>query len=364
MGNRSATPEIHQFLPSLGYRDAVGNHTLGIQDALAAAGFDGGIWAEDVHPEYRRRGRPFIDYARLRSAKRESNLLLYQASTGSNGLVDFLATRRERQLLYYHNITPAEFYEPYDPASAVVLERGRIELSQLCARVKRAMANSEYSAEELRSLGVDTVDVFRPYEVSLDAAPSESHSRWLRETKRGIDILFVGRVVPNKGHLHLLRAFAALRAASETPPRLFVVGSWGPKQYMDVLQKQRDRLGREGVVFAGSITPASLASHYKEADVLLCLSEHEGFGMPLLESMRYELPVVAYDGGAVAETLGGSGVILRTLDPLIVAEVVHRVATDCELRSQIIERQNKRVAEIESSPRDEVLIRSVRAALN
>lgn len=355
--------EIHQFLPSLGYRDAVGNHTLGVQEALTSAGLSGGIWAEDVHPEHRRKGRPFIDYARLRSAKRNSNILLYQASTGSNGLVDFLATRPERQLIYYHNITPSEFYEPYDPAAAVVLDRGRIELRQFCSRISRAMANSNFSAKELHELGVETVDVFPPYEVSLDARPSESHSRWLRETKRGIDILFVGRVVPNKGHVHLLRAFAALRAAAEAPPRIFVIGAWGPKQYMEALQKQRDRVGREGVVFAGSITGSSLASHYQEADVLLCLSEHEGFCMPLLESMRSGLPVIAYDGGAVAETLGGSGVVLRTLDPLVIAEVVHRVATDCDLRLQIVERQRERVAELERSPRDEVLVRSVRAAL-
>ncbi len=357
-------PEVHQFLPSLGFRDAVGNHTLAIQDALATAGFRGGIWAEDVHPEYKRRGKPFIDYERVRSAERGSNVLIYQASTGTNGMVEFLASRPERRLIYYHNITPSSFFEPFESAAAVVLERGRLELKQMCERIHHAMANSEYSANELRALGVSSVDVFPPYTKSLDAEPSRSHTSWLQKTKRGIDLLFVGRIVPNKGHTHLLRAFTALRAGTDEPPRLFVAGAWGPSRYMESLNKLRDRLGPDGIVFTGSITANSLMSHYREADVFLCLSEHEGFCVPLLEAMRARLPIVAYDGGAVAETLGGSGVVVRTLDPLIVSEVVHRVATDPALRRQIVERQLDRLAELERMPRDEILTASVRAALD
>jgi glycosyltransferase involved in cell wall biosynthesis len=353
--------EVHQFLPSLGHRDAVGNHTLATQDVLASAGIKGGIWAEDVHPENRRRGRPFIDYARRRSARTGRNVLLYQASTGSNGMVDFLLTRPERLLIYYHNITPAEFYEPYEPAASVVLQRGRLELAQICSRIDRALANSDYSAKELRALGVEDVEVFPPYAVRLDSEPSATHADWLRRTKRGIDLLFVGRLVPNKGHVNLFRAFAALRAAAEAPPRLFVVGSWGPAPYIRIVHRVRDRLGPDGIVLSGSITDARLAAHYQEADVLLSLSEHEGFCVPLVEAMRAGVPVVAYDGGAVGETLGGAGVLLRTLDPLVVSEVVNRVACDEDLRRAIVARQLERVAELDRIPRDEILLRSVRS---
>jgi glycosyltransferase involved in cell wall biosynthesis len=355
--------QVHQFLPSLGHRDAVGNHTLTTQDVLASAGIRGGIWAEDVHPEYRRRGRPFVDYARVRTARGGGNVLLYQASTGSNGMVDFLLARSERLLIYYHNITPSEFFEPYDPASAVVLQRGRLELERICSRIDHAIANSDYSAKELRALGVEDVEVFAPYPSRLETEPSRSHSQWLRKTKDGIDVLFVGRVVPNKGHLHLLRAFAALRAGADAAPRLFVVGSWGPPAYMRAVHSVRDRLGPDGVVLAGSITEARLAAHHKEADVYLSLSEHEGFAVPVADALRAGIPVVAYDSGAVGETLGGSGVLLRTLDPGLIAEVVHRVATDSDLRRKIVERQYERVAELDRIPRDEVLLRSVRSVI-
>ena len=340
-----------------------GTTRSGTQQVLAAAGVRGGIWAESFHPEHRRKVRPFVDYARLRSARRGRDILLYQASTGSSGMVDFLVERQERKLIYYHNITPSKFYEPYEPAAAVVLERGLLEIQKIASCVDGAMANSQFSANELRELGVEDVVVLPPYDAALRATPDRSHSSWLKRTKAGIDVLFVGRIVPNKGHFHLLRTLGALRAGAETPPRLFVVGSWGHMAYMDALRRVRDRIGREGIVFPGSITDAALASHYSEADVFLCLSEHEGFCVPLLEAMRWGVPVVAYDAGAVGDTLGGAGILLRTLDPCVVAEVVARVASDEALRKQVVEGQFRRLAELEAIPRDEMLLSAVRKLL-
>ena len=356
-------PDVHQFLPNLGFRDAVGNHTLASRRALAEAGIRGEIWAEDIHGEHRAEARRLFDYPRQRKARKGTNLILYQASTGSSGMAGFLAERPERRLIYYHNITPARFYEPYEAHAAVILERGRLELSQLCAGLTHGMANSEYSARELREMGVANVDVIPPYAPLLEAEPDQSHSDWLRSTKNGIDLLFVGRVSPNKGHLHLLRAFAALRANASEQPRLFVVGAWGPPAYMSAINGLRQKLGVDGMVFCGSITDERVAAHYREADIFLCLSEHEGFCVPVIEAMRAGTVVVAYEGGAVAETLGGSGVLLHSLDPLLVAEVVDRVAGDEDLRKQIVDRQRERVLEIERAPRDELLVRSVRAAI-
>ncbi|HEX6597619.1 MAG TPA: glycosyltransferase family 4 protein, partial [Acidimicrobiales bacterium] len=263
----------------------------------------------------------------------------------------------------YHNVTPARFFEPYGPAAALNLRWGREELKVLAPHSRVAMANSAYSAEELRELGVDDVRVVPPYlPPTVDATPNPEHASWLRRTKRGIDVLAVGRVVPHKGHLHLLRAFAALRAAVDPGARLFVVGAWGPEDYMRALFRAREELGAEQVVFTGSVSEESLAAHYQEADVYLSLSEHEGFGLPLIEAMRKGRPVVAYAGGAVGETLDGTGVLLDTLDPPTVAEVVGRVAGDAELRATIVAGQRRRVAELDALPRDAEVVRAVRDA--
>lgn len=357
--------EAHQFLPSLGWRDAVGTHTLEMRRALGEAGIKGGVYAEEMHGEFFRTASPPDAYPGLRSARAGTNVLVYQASTGSHGVVEMLAGRPEPKVVYYHNVTPARFFEPYVPAAALNLRWGREELRVLAPHIRVAMANSEYSADELRELGVEDVRVVPPYlPPTVDAAPNPEHAAWLRRTKRGIDVLAVGRVVPHKGHLHLLRAFAALRAAVDPGARLFVVGAWGPEDYMRAIFRLREHLGAEQVVFTGSVSEGSLAAHYQEADVFLSLSEHEGFGLPLVEAMRKGRPVVAYAGGAVGETLDGSGVLLDTLDPPTVAEVVARVAGDPGLQQDIVAAQRRRVAELDALPRDAEVVRAVRDARN
>lgn len=357
--------EVHQFLPTLGFRDAVASHTLETQRAVAEAGFRGGIWAEDVHPELRRRARPYTDYLRLRAARRRDNVLLYQASTGSHGIVDFFLEQPGPKTLYYHNITPPEFFEPYDPAAAATLARGREELKMLVERVPVAMSASEFNARELSELGASQVAVIPPYlSRALGSSPSAAQTSWLRRTKKGLDLLFVSRIVPHKGHFHLLRVFAAIRAAVDPQARLFVVGAWGPDAYMRELFRLRERLClTEGVAFTGSVSESHLVSYYMEADVYLSMSQHEGFGLPLVEAMRFGLPVVAYDAGGVAETLGGSGVLVRTLDTALIAELVGRIGTDSSLRDQILERQRARLSEIESLERDRLQVAAIRSVL-
>jgi glycosyltransferase involved in cell wall biosynthesis len=359
----AARGEVHQFLASMGFRDAVGTHAIETRRALASAGIGGALWAEDIQSEMARETRTFDLYQSLRPKRRRSATLLYQASTGTRGLVSDLVGWPEPKMIYYHNITPARFFEAWAPGDALNLARGREELKVLAPHVRVAVANSQYSASELVGLGIEDVRVVPPYlPPALDTPPNPTHAQWLRRTKRGLDVLSVARLVPHKGHLHLLRAFAALRAAVDPGARLFVVGAWGPEAYMRALFRLRDKLGVEGIAFTGSVSAATLAAHYQTADVFLSLSEHEGFGLPLIEAMRQGVPVVAYDAGAVGETLDGAGVLLGTLDPLVVAEVVARVGGDDDLRAQLRDRQRERVNRIDGVPRDALLVEAVLAA--
>ncbi|TMG62442.1 MAG: glycosyltransferase family 4 protein, partial [Chloroflexi bacterium] len=76
-----------------------------------------------------------------------------------------------------------------------------------------------------------------------------------------------------------------------------------------------ERLGLGGAVhFAGGVEDASLLAYYRAATAFVSLSEHEGFGVPLLEAMRFRLPVVAYNAAAIGETVGAAGVLLQERD--------------------------------------------------
>jgi glycosyltransferase involved in cell wall biosynthesis len=313
-GKAPAGPEVHQFVPSLGYRDATGNTTLEMQRALHEGGYDGDVWAISMHREVEGRARLYPEYTKV--ARRPGNrVLLYQCGTGAEEMVNFLLDRPERKFIYYHNITPAHFFAPYDPAAAAQMNAGRAELVRVCKNIDLALTNSEYSAKELRGLGVGDVRVVPPYLLPHKAA-SRSYLARLRRGKKGIDVLFCGRVAPNKGHIQLLRSFAALRAGCEAEARLFIVGGFGPYLYMSTIQ-----------------------------------------------AMRSGLPVIAYDEGAVAETLGGAGILVKTLDPYVIAETVYRVATDEALRRSLIERQYERATELEKIPRDEAIVAAARTIL-
>jgi glycosyltransferase involved in cell wall biosynthesis len=349
--------EIHQFLPTLAFRDAQSNITLEVKRALSEAGFRGGVWAEEIYFEAQNQARRYIAFEKTRAARRGSNVLIYQASTGSRGLVDFLMHRPEPKVIYYHNITPPHFFEPYEPSDAMTLARGRDELKQIAKAAVAGIADSEFNASELRDLGLEDVVVVPPYLPAPLPVEPVTHAGSARSIKQSLQLLFVGRVVPQKGHLYLLRVLAALRAGGDTDARLVIAGAFGPPAYMATVMAYRSRLGLEDCAeFTGSIKEHDLAVLYQTSDIFLSMSQHEGFGIPLAEAMRSGLPVVAYDAGAVAETLGGAGILIRNLEPELIAEVISRVGLDTTLRTHLAEKQTSRARELENFPRDKTIV--------
>jgi glycosyltransferase involved in cell wall biosynthesis len=161
------------------------------------------------------------------------------------------------------------------------------------------------------------------------------------------NVLFVGRIIPNKRIDDLVRSFAFFQAHVRRESRLLLVGDHrGFERYLDRLQELVRELRADEVVFTGQVDDDELYAYYRLADVFLCLSEHEGFGVPLQEAMLFGLPVVAYDAGAVRETLRGGGLLLRDKGPELVAEVLDRVTHGGDLRRTVLASQRRAVAAI------------------
>lgn len=360
--SRNGTLEVHQFVPCLLPMDAVGNHTLGVHDALQRAGLEGGIWAISVHEELSTRGKPYLEYPRTRRHSRR--LAVYQGASVAGNLVDFfLALPDHKRALYYHSITPPEFFDPFEPGIAAGLRQARGEIERVADSVEVAIATSAYTGRELYALGVPEVVVIPPYVAPhRTTEPDRATMCRLREGKRGLDLLFVGRIAPNKGHEHLIRLTGAIRSAIDPDVRLLLVGGPGPSSYMRALRRLADEVAPGAVSFTGPVSDEALAAHYATADVFVCTSEHEGFCIPLLEAMRADLPIVAYDAGAVGETLGGAGVLVTTTDPRLLAEIVVRAARDSRLRAELSENQRRRAAELQAFDRDGLLVEAVQRA--
>lgn len=342
---------IHQFLPTFAPRDAIGGHALRVQGVLRDMGIDSEIYAEQIHPDSRGGAHSVSSYQK-RSDKRNGagrHWLLYQASTGTK-LVDWLLDTEERLILNYHNLTPVQYFAGWEPAVAAELKLGRKQLRRLRHSTDLVIADSAYNEGEMIELGYEHTTVV-PILFDADSfgrQRDEARFAQLASAKEsgGIDLLFVGRLAPNKAQHDLVKMLAVYREVYDADARLRLVGSSSSHAYFDTMRHYVHALGLDGAVdFAGSVSESELTAYFDAADVFVSASEHEGFCVPLVEAMHHRVPIVAYAAAAIPETLGSGGLLLRSKDPATMAAGVHRIVTDAALRQRLIAAGTARVAD-------------------
>ena len=331
---------VHQVVPVLSRHDATGQHTRLVQRLLRSQGIHSEIYASHVVEGAEGWARPLRELA-------GADVLIYQCSVGSD-LAGWCLSRREPLVVNYHNMTPARYFDAWQPDLAAVLRSGRVELTELAGRAAVAVADSQFNADELAEVGYRCI-VVSPLLFDLERFDDPPDLRLQerltidRERRGGLDWLFVGRMVPNKGIHDLIGAFAAWCRITGAPSRLRVVGGSAPSGYEQAVRRLAISLGVEGQVdFVGSVSHAELVAWYRTADVFVCLSEHEGFCAPVLEAMHLGLPVVALAAAAVPETVADAGLLLDSKRPLDVVAAVARLAEDAPLRAGLIERGRRR----------------------
>jgi glycosyltransferase involved in cell wall biosynthesis len=339
---------IHQFLPTFADRDAIGSHVLETQRLIRSLGLASEIYSEDIHPEMRSKAHLFEALAG--KANSGSTGLLYHASTGCRNFDSLLAWEGPF-FVDYHNITDPAFFERWSPGASDNMRLARRQLAQLASRCDVAVAHSHFSAEELTELGFPSPAVL-PILLDFsqfDAAPDRRRLGRLRKAAEqgGAHWLYVGRVAPNKCHHDLIGAFAVYRAAFDPHARLSLVGGATSESYWGALESLcRELELQASVEFADTVSPGDLLAYYRSADLFVSMSEHEGFGVPLLEAMHVGMPVVAYAATAVPETVGDAALLLDTKDPVAVAVAARRALTDPELKAGLVKAGHARVEEL------------------
>jgi len=338
-------PAVHQFVPSYTARSAIGTHTRNVTKLLRGMGLTSETYVEEARGMGAQRTRPYRHYRGRRGT--EPTWLLYQLSTGS-AMADFLAGRPEPVVVNYHNVTPAALIEPWEPLVVPELVAGRQQLEALAARSPLGVAVSGYNGAEMDSAGYRAtvvVPVLADYD-ELGASPDAATEERLRRAKRGggADWLFVGRISPNKCQHELVKALAAYRRLYDRRARLWLVGGSSSHAYANAIERFARAAGlEEAVTLTGSVPQEVLAAHHRTADVVVCLSEHEGFCVPLVEAMWHRVPVVAFAAAAVPETLGEAALLLGDKSPATVAAAVHRVLSDEALRASLVDAGSARL---------------------
>lgn len=331
-----AIEAVHQFHSGSAQGDAITKAMLLTRRLLRGLGYRSEIYVEHRDPALAGTLRPLSELP-----EHGRYVLLLRHSMGHDRLNEILALPAPK-VLVYHNITPPKLIAV--AGARRYGEMGRAQLAELAHSVTAALADSAANALELRRLGFPCVAV-----CPLLVDPEEIAARVALAPPRGaadpFTLLFVGRLSPSKAQAELVDVFAAFRARFPAPARLVLVGreDWGGDYPVEV----RARIAAHGlgdsVLLTGLVSDEALWGWYARSDLFLSLSRHEGFGVPLVEAAAAGLAVMAWPAGAVADTLGGIG-LLASRAPEAVAASLLPLAFDPARRAALLAAQRPLLA--------------------
>ena len=272
-------------------------------------------------------------------------MLVYQFATTS-AIAPWLRARSETLVVNYHNVTPPEFYAPWDNGMARHQLLAQTQLRELAARAALGVAVSAFNEAELREAGFAHTAVVPP--AAMLAAGAGARGPEAARPEPGARWLSVGRLAPNKAIECAVMALLVMRAHQDPGATLEVVGRPVVPSYTAALHRFVAELGlRDAVRFAGSVSDHALVEVMAGSDVLVVTSAHEGFGVPVLEAMTFGLPVVANDAGALPEVVGDAGLLVDARDPYAVAGAIARMLRDADLRADLSAAAGRRIAALD-----------------
>ncbi len=257
------------------------------------------------------------------------NLVIYHHSVFWEKGERLLRGAKARIVVRYHNITPREFFAPYDDFAESQCRLGREQTQRLIQELKDAfwLCDSHYNSRDITGVPRERMAVCPPFHKTESWAagePDEGVMKTLLFSEQ-INLLFVGRVAPNKGHLFLLDVVQAFRVNYSQDIHLWIIGKFDEslKGYNDQIRARIDAYGlQNNVHFVGELNDGIMSAYYLGCDFFVCASEHEGFCIPLAEAQYFQLPILAKRSSAIPETLGPDQLIFGD-DPRTYAAAIH-----------------------------------------
>jgi glycosyltransferase involved in cell wall biosynthesis len=317
--------EIHQIVPSLLAGDAIGNEMLGLKRLLISWGHVSEIYSASIHPQLEHEGRLLRDFKPVK----DSITIYHYAMAYEPASKAFLESPGKR-ILVYHNITPHHFFTQHDEEIYWATKKGRAGLGDFKNSVHLALGDSAYNCSELAEVGYRQPQVLPILFDSQEFTAVRPNPVTMGQLDDGwTNFLFVGRVVPNKCQNDVIRVFAHYNRYINRRSRLMLVGSHRSESYAAMLRQAVRHLEIEDhVLLLGGVNFPDLLAHYHMAHVFICMSEHEGFCVPLLEAMYHGVPIISYSIPGVAETMGRAGLLVTEKDYPVIAELAHLLTSD------------------------------------
>ena len=337
------TRPVHQLVHTLSYGDAISSEVLSLRRVFREQGRESEIFSLHTHPKLEGETKPLSEFP---TDFKDEVILHYSLGSPLNDTYRGLseATRS----IIYHNLTPSRWFEGVNPRIVKDIQAGEKELPELVALSDRVIADSSFNAGEISGYGKEPIVLPLP----IDPA------RWNVETNPGIaellrstpgpHLIHVGRFAPNKCIEDIIRSFYFFRNHISKESRLWLVGiDIDTELYSFSIRHLVEQFGlREAIEFPGCLADSELRALYEGADLYLCMSEHEGFCLPVIEAMHFSLPVVAYSSSALPETVGQGGVLVEHKDPAHLAALYEEILSNSALKESLIKAGRARVSEL------------------
>ncbi len=349
---------IDQLIPAYHRGDAIGDTASHMKSFFLEQGFESRIYCLSRDEELETESSLFESFPK---PSPEDITILHFALPSP--LTQAFCDLPSHRVMIYHNITPHEFFSEYSPELAGISKKGREELESLISHVSLVLADSEYNRQETLALGYQKAEVlplFIDFEKYLKTPNPFLYDFFCDDRT---NILFVGRIAPNKKIEDLIKVAFYFKKYISPLVRLIIVGKTStiPKYYENVVRLADEfYLKPEEICFTGHIPDEDMFALYQASDVFLSMSEHEGFGLPFIEAMMFDLPIVAYDCTAVPSTLEEAGVLFKDKNVPGVSELIKTLTSDESLKERIIAGQQKRLNKFKSFKREQFLLRIIK----
>jgi len=285
---------------------------------------------------------------------REVDLLVFHYSMHSEATAMYLAASCPK-VVRYHNITPSVFFRGMDDAVASQLDHARSQLTEVAQAANAIWSVSDYNTADFQAgltIPVITVPLFSD---GASAKPLPDPDMLAMLGGGLTNFFFVGRMAPNKSIETLIEAFAWYHHCIDSRSRLVLAGSeWSCPRYFALLRLFAAQLNLSSVLFLNYVMNDQLAACYATARVFVCASQHEGYCLPLVDAMRYGVPVLANHCGGMPQTLGQGGLLLADASPREWASTMQLLSSDGALRERVLLAQRQRLVELDRSREGEL----------
>jgi len=214
-------------------------------------------------------------------------------------------------------------------------------------KAKRVLTISNSSRDDIiKEYALSESKVFTTYLGIKEPVSLEPHVYSMNELKAKYQIsdnyiLFVGTLQPRKNITRLIEAFSKI-ASSKENLELIIVGKKG-WLYEEILEKPKELGIEDKVKFLDNVGDDELVLFYKHALCYVLPSLYEGFGLPVLEAMQHNCPVITSNVSSLPEAGGDAALYVDPEDVDDIAEKIKKLINDESLRKELIAKGKEQV---------------------